>query len=73
MFQIYSAVNEGVESVVLHNSEETKSKGRNVGILWNANCLITETFCGISHFLHKEISDFWIFFTKETDHYGVEK
>ena len=33
MFQIYSAVNEGIGSVVLHNSEETKSKGRNVDIV----------------------------------------
>ena len=30
-------------------------------------------YCGISNFPCKEILDFWIFFSKETDHYRVEK
>lgn len=45
-----------VGSTVLRNSEERKSKGRSVGILWNVKCSVIETFGGISNFPPKQNS-----------------
>lgn len=59
-----------VGSIVLHNSEERKSKGRNVDIFWNDQCLVSETFWGISNFPPKENSGF-CFFCEGIDHYRV--
>lgn len=47
-----------VRSIVLHNSEGRKSKGKNAGFLWNAKCSVIETFGGVSNFPPKENSAF---------------